>query len=166
MSISCLPSALPFQSSSASAKDEPCGWITKSTWHVVPPNAADVCPDSTSSIVTVPPKGMSRCVCGSMPPGRTYFPRASMTRSASTSKRLADQGDPLVLDEHVSDVVVCRGDDATAFDQDGHTDLPSRLVLTPPADHASAGATFSCCFFQSVPFVSSSISSTAASARS
>jgi hypothetical protein len=54
----------------------------KSTWVVVPPNAAEVCPDSTSSIVTVPPKGMSRCVWGSTPPGSTYLPEASIVRSA------------------------------------------------------------------------------------
>jgi hypothetical protein len=42
------------QSSNASAKDEPCGWMMKSTWQVVPPKAAAVCPDSTSSIVVVP----------------------------------------------------------------------------------------------------------------
>ena len=59
--------------------------MTKSTWQVVPPNAADVWPDSTSSIVTVPPNGMSRCVCGSTQPGSTYLPVASIVRSASTS---------------------------------------------------------------------------------
>ncbi len=85
MSITCLPSAFPRQSSSAAAKVCPCGWMTKSTWQVVPPNAADVWPDSTSSIVTVPPKGMSRCVCGSTHPGRTYFPDASIVLSACVS---------------------------------------------------------------------------------
>ena len=60
--------------------------MMKSTWQVVPPNAAAVWPDSTSSIVTVPPNGMSRCVCGSTQPGSTYFPVASITRSASTSR--------------------------------------------------------------------------------
>ena len=59
--------------------------MKKSTWQVVPPKAAAVWPDSTSSIVVVPPNGMSRCVCGSTQPGRTYFPAASITRSASTS---------------------------------------------------------------------------------
>ena len=85
MSITCLPSAFAFHSSRASANVAPCGWMTKSTWQVVPPNAADRCPDSTSSIVTVPPKGMSRCVCGSTSPGRRYLPEASITRSASMS---------------------------------------------------------------------------------
>jgi hypothetical protein len=41
--------------------------------------------DSKSSAVTVPPNGMSRCVCGSTQPGSTYLPDASITRSASTS---------------------------------------------------------------------------------
>ena len=62
MSITCLPVAFERQSSKAAAKDWPCPWMMKSTWQVVPPNAAAVCPDSTSSIVTVPPNGMSRCV--------------------------------------------------------------------------------------------------------
>src|SRR3954454_5336164 len=85
MSISCLPSAFACQAASASAKVWPLPWMQKSTWVVVPPNAAAVWPDVTSSIVTVPPKGMSRCVCGSIAPGSTSFPVASITRSASTS---------------------------------------------------------------------------------
>ena len=59
--------------------------MMKSTCVVVPPKAAAVWPDSTSSIVTVPPKGMSRCVCGSTRPGSTYLPLASITLSALTS---------------------------------------------------------------------------------
>jgi hypothetical protein len=85
MSMTCLPSAFARHSSSAAVNVEPGGWMTKSTWQVVPPKAAAVCPEVTSSIVTVPPKGMSRCVCGSTQPGSTYFPDASSTRSASTS---------------------------------------------------------------------------------
>ena len=100
--------------------------MQKSTWQVVPPRAAARWPDSTSSIVVVPPNGMSRCVCGSTAPGRTYLPDASITRVGGDVERLADQGDPLVLDEDVGDVVVRRGDDAAAFDQNGHADLPSR----------------------------------------
>ena len=73
--------------------------MMKSTWQVVPPNAAEVWPDSTSSIVTVPPNGMSRCVCGSTPPGSTYLPPASITLSACDVERLADQRDALALDE-------------------------------------------------------------------
>ena len=80
-----FPFALPCQVSSADAKVSPCGWMQKSTCVVVPPNAAAVWPDSKSSAVTVPPNGMSRCVCGSTQPGSTYLPDASITRSASTS---------------------------------------------------------------------------------
>ncbi len=85
MSITCLPAAFERHSSSAAANVCPCGWMMKSTWQVVPPNAAAVWPDSTSSIVTVPPNGMSRCVCGSTQPGSTYLPPASITLSAGTS---------------------------------------------------------------------------------
>ena len=78
-------SIFPCQVSSASAKVWPFPWMQKSTWQVVPPNAADTVPEVKSSQETVPPKGMSRCVCGSMQPGRTIFPAASITRSAWTS---------------------------------------------------------------------------------
>src|SRR5215471_12120701 len=83
--MSAFAFAFACQVSSASANVCPWPWMQKSTWHVVPPNAADVWPDSKSSIVTVPPNGMSRCVCGSMQPGRTYFPLASIVRSTVTS---------------------------------------------------------------------------------
>src|SRR4051812_18872122 len=85
MSITCTPSAFAFHSAIASPNVWPRGWMMKSTWQVVPPNAAEVCPDSTSSIVVVPPNGMSRCVCGSTAPGSTYLPDASITRSAAVS---------------------------------------------------------------------------------
>jgi hypothetical protein len=45
MSITCLPAAFARQLSSACANVWPCAWMMKSTWHVVPPNAAEVCPD-------------------------------------------------------------------------------------------------------------------------
>ena len=48
---------------------------------VVPPKAAAMVPDSKSSADVVPPNGMSRCVCTSMPPGSTSLPEASMVLS-------------------------------------------------------------------------------------
>ena len=54
---------------------------------VVPPSAAATVPLAKSSIVVVPPNGMSRCVCGSMKPGNTYAPDAS-TVSCPTSLML------------------------------------------------------------------------------
>ena len=52
---------------------------------VVPPKAAAVVPEVKSSQVVVPPKNISMCVCGSIAPGITSFPVASITLSASTS---------------------------------------------------------------------------------
>ena len=48
----------------------------------MPPWAAATVPVSKSSADVVPPKGMSRCVCTSMPPGMTSIPEASITLSA------------------------------------------------------------------------------------
>ena len=49
--------------------------MQKSTSDVVPPNAAATVPEVKSSQVVVPPKNISMCVCGSIAPGITYFPR-------------------------------------------------------------------------------------------
>ena len=49
---------------------------------VVPPWAAAMVPLSKSSAEVVPPNGMSRWVCTSMPPGITSLPEASMVVSA------------------------------------------------------------------------------------
>jgi len=78
-----LPSALACQVSSVSRSEPPFGCTAKSTSEVVPPQAAARVPVSKSSAENVPPNGMSRWVCTSMPPGMTYFPVASMERSAS-----------------------------------------------------------------------------------
>ena len=71
--------------SSASGNVLPGAWMQKSIRHVVPPNAAAVVPDVKSSQVVVPPKNISRCVCGSIAPGMTIFPCASITLSAVMS---------------------------------------------------------------------------------
>ena len=64
----------------------PLGWIAKSTMHVVPPKAAARVPVSKLSEVTVPPNGISMWVWGSMPPGMTSRPVASITVSASMTR--------------------------------------------------------------------------------
>src|SRR5579859_2022338 len=56
--------------------------MAKSMSVVVPPKAAAMVPVSKSSALVVPPKGMSRCVCTSMPPGINSNPVASMMRPA------------------------------------------------------------------------------------
>src|SRR5687767_914270 len=48
---------------------------------VVPPAMPAAVPEKKSSLATVPMKGSSICVCGSMPPGITYCPPASITRA-------------------------------------------------------------------------------------
>ena len=42
LSMIALPSRFSCQPASASANDWPFPWMQKSTWHVVPPNAAAV----------------------------------------------------------------------------------------------------------------------------
>src|ERR1051326_158990 len=78
-----LPSALACQVSSVSRSAPPLGCTAKATTDVVPPQAAARVPVSKSSAENVPPNGMSRWVCTSMPPGMTYLPVASIDRSAS-----------------------------------------------------------------------------------
>src|SRR5215813_4007850 len=77
-----LPSALACHVSSVSRSEEPFGWTAKSTREVVPPQAAARVSVSKSSAENVPPNGISRWVCTSMPPGMTYLPVASIDRSA------------------------------------------------------------------------------------
>ena len=65
---------------------------------VVPPCAAAIVPVSKSSAEVVPPKGMSRCVWTSTPPGMTSWPEASMTVSAGiVSPRPMSEMTPLSM---------------------------------------------------------------------
>ena len=109
-----------------SGNDSPGVCMQKSIKQVVPPNAAEIVPEVKSSQVTVPPNAISRCVCGSMAPGMTTLPVASITLSAWTSSDSPTSVDRLVVGEDVADVVVRGGDDPAALDQHGHVCLPSR----------------------------------------
>ena len=81
----------------------PLFWIAKSISVVVPPKAAAIVPDSKSSALVVPPKGISRCVWTSMPPGITSRPVASITLPAfSIGERLRDGGDVAAGDADVA----------------------------------------------------------------
>ena len=53
--------------------------MTKSMIIVVPPASPAAVPVKKSSLATVPMNGSCMCVCGSMPPGITYWPPASTT---------------------------------------------------------------------------------------
>ena len=81
-----LPSALPCQVSTASASVPSMSCSEKSTSVVVPPATAAAVPVSQSSEVTVPPKGMSRCVCPSMKPGISSAPDTSTTSAPSVGR--------------------------------------------------------------------------------
>ncbi len=71
---------------------------------VVPPQAAAMEPVFQSSDEVVPMKGMSMWVCGSMAPGRMYFPVASTVSSAFCARPGSHRLDGLSLDEHVRHV--------------------------------------------------------------
>src|SRR5579863_8472769 len=81
--MQALPSAFFHQVSSAVRILVPRAWMAKSTMVVVPPMAAARVPVRKSSADWVPPKGMSRWVWASMPPGRSKRPVASMTVEAA-----------------------------------------------------------------------------------
>ena len=73
--MQALPSAFFHHVSSAARILVPRAWMAKSTIVVVPPIAAARVPVRKSSADCEPPKGMSRCVCASMPPGSSSRPR-------------------------------------------------------------------------------------------
>src|SRR5689334_9464024 len=109
MSITCLPTALERHSEIASATVEPCGWMMKSTWQVVPPKAAE------AREHVLPARG-------------DHLVRARL-------ERLADQRDGLVLDVDVRDVVVGGGHDPPALDQNCHAG-PPRLTLAASVEES------------------------------
>ncbi len=84
------PSALACQASRPSRSAPPIDWMAKSMIVVVPPQAAARVPVSKVSAAKVPPNGISMCVCASTPPGTTYFPLASISRSPCQPCATAD----------------------------------------------------------------------------
>src|SRR3954447_19538585 len=62
----------------------------------------------------------------------------------------ADQGDPLAFDVDVADVVVRRGDDAPAFDQNRHCGSPFSVACS----YLPSGVTWTTAFFQLLPLTS------------
>ena len=100
---------------------------------VVPPQAAARVPVSKVSEATVPPNGISMWVWPSIPPGMTYLPVASMTRSAEAARSAPSDVSPgartaamrLAVDEDVGLRAALGGDDGAVLDQDGHLYLLS-----------------------------------------
>ena len=110
----------------ASASTCPCVCTAKSMMVVVPPYAAARVPVS-KYLRVVPPNGNSMCVCGSIPPGMTSLPDASMTLVGFDRDVLADHGDLRAVDEDVGAIVIDRGNDTAVFDQYAHFVLPVAL---------------------------------------
>ena len=121
-----MPSALAIQMSRPSRSALPFGWTAKSTIVVVPPWAAAFVPLSKVSLAKVPPKGSSKWVWASMPPGTTYFPVASIVRVGGHARRGQvgpHEGDRLAVDEDVGRVGAVGGDDEAVGDQRAHRTL-------------------------------------------
>ena len=68
-------------------------------------------------------KGMSRWVCGSMPPGMTK--QSGGVERAVALQVLADLLDRFAFDENVGLVGAVRGDDRSAFDDERHVPTSS-----------------------------------------
>ena len=103
------------------AAPRPSYWIAKSTIVVVPPCAAAIVPDLEVVGRVVPPNGMSRCVCTSMPPGMTYLPAASIVVSAAVpagNVPTAAICSPSI--EHVRAVRIRSGHDRAVPDDGSH----------------------------------------------
>ncbi len=89
-----LPSALLCQVARPSMTFWPKVCTAKSIIVVVPPHAAARVPVSKVSDAAVPPNGSSMWVCASTPPGITYLPVASMTRSTVLARSLPSSTEP------------------------------------------------------------------------
>jgi len=63
--------------------------------------AAARVPVSKSSALVVPPKGMSRCVCTSMPPGKHIYLKRPITSWRSVEEVLADRCDLAIRDGNI-----------------------------------------------------------------
>ena len=84
----------------------------------------------------MPPKGSSMCVWQSTPPGTTYLPVASITRSAVAARSAPSDGRPgeqrdhaLAVDQHVHRLRAGRADDGAAR---------TRMVMSLPDGRVTA----------------------------
>ncbi len=91
--------------------------MTKSTWVVVPPNAAAVWPD-VDVVDRHRPAERHVEVRVRVDAARQHVLPGGVDDAIGVDvERLADERDALVVDEHVADVVVGRRHDAAALDQ-------------------------------------------------
>ena len=125
-----LPSALACHLSSVASSEVPLAWTAKSMIVVVPPQAAARVPVSKVSTENVPPNGISMCVCTSIPPGSTYLPVASMTRSAATAAGLSGSASPVL-----APAITARPSTAAIFSPATSTSassVPDAVTTVPP----------------------------------
>ncbi len=88
---------------------------------VVPPARPAAVPVKKSSAVTVPMKGSCMWVCGSIPPGMTYWPLASMTWPPLGACRFSPTATILSPShQHIGVKFAVGVDDGTAAYQNGH----------------------------------------------
>ena len=133
LSITACPSRFDCHSSIASAKVMPFGWMMKSTWHVVPPNAADDLARLEVVDGDRAPEGHVEMGVRVDAAREDVLPRRVDHLVGLDVERLADQRDRLVLDVDVADVVVRGRDDAAALDQNGHRLPPERVAAEYPS---------------------------------
>src|SRR6478736_927533 len=78
-----------------------------STIVVTPPQAAPIVPVSNVSLASVPPKGNSKWVCTSIPPGITYLPAASITWSTPSSVKYPGPPRAAIVSPSISTSLAC-----------------------------------------------------------
>src|SRR3954453_21930395 len=122
-------SALPCQVSTASPNGPFGSWSGKATSIRGPPASPAAVPVSQLSAVTVPPNGMSMCVCPSMKPGISFAPETSITVAPSRGRSTPTAApggaaparrDRLSLDRHVGAERALGGDDRPALEDLAH----------------------------------------------
>src|SRR5215470_519978 len=111
--------------------------MAKSISVVVPPNSAARVPVSKSSALVVPPKGISRCVCTSMPPGITSFPAASIKSDAFSAGRLLP-----IAETFPSEIATSATNVSVAVTTDPFRMIVSKLIPVPSA--AGSGIMLHC----------------------
>ena len=95
--------------------------MAKSTMVVVPPMAAARVPVSKSSLDVVPPNGMSRCVCASMPPGSSSMPGGVQHFMAGLGRNArAHFLDRLAFDQHIRRESLLRGHHRAVLNEESH----------------------------------------------
>ena len=95
-SITAFPFASALRFARAACRFSPGSGSTKSITVVVPPQAAAQVPVNQSSLEAVSPTGICRCTCGSIPPGSTSMPAASISSRPCRSFSITEIFSPMM----------------------------------------------------------------------